>query len=165
MTTPLFQIPKPIMENMEKLNELVEKYPLDIPVPEAAKLMGMKPECLRAAIDCGTFELPKMQGKDLFYKTMKGDLILIYDRAKKELIIQTEKNIILKGLEKIQLEGKQIILKAADQVQVQANAVQIEAANISLTGQLSVNGQTSISGETSINGNLSVSGVVSAQNI
>ncbi len=28
-------------------------------------------------------ELPKMQGKDLFYKTMKGDLILIYDRAKK----------------------------------------------------------------------------------
>lgn len=110
-------------------------------------------------------ELPKMQGKDIFYKTMKGDLILIYDRAKKELIIQTEKNIILKGVEKIQLEGKQIILKAADQVQVQANAVQIEAANISLTGQLSVNGQTSISGETSIDGNLSVSGVVSAQNI
>ena len=95
-------------------------------------------------------ELPKMQGKDIFYKTMKGDLILIYDRAKKELIIQTEKNIILKGV---------------DQVQVQANAVQIEAANISLTGQLSVNGQTSISGETSIDGNLSVSGVVSAQNI
>ena len=31
MTTPLFQIPKPIMENM-------------------------KPECLRAAIDCGTFK-------------------------------------------------------------------------------------------------------------
>ena len=56
MTTPLFQIPKPIMENMEKLNELVEKYPLDIPVPEVAKLMGMKPECLRAAIDCGTFK-------------------------------------------------------------------------------------------------------------
>ena len=105
-----------------------------------------------------------MQGKDIFYKTMKGDLILIYDRAKKELIIQTEKNIILKGVEKIQLEGKQIILKAADQVQVQANAVQIEAANISLTGQLSVNGQTSISGETSIDGNWSVSGVVSAQN-
>ncbi len=110
-------------------------------------------------------ELPKMQGKDIFYKTMKGDLILIYDRVKKELIIQTEKNIILKGVEKIQLEGKQIILKAADQVQVQANAVQIEAANISLTGQLSVNGQTSISGETSIDGNLSVSGIVSAQNI
>ena len=100
-----------------------------------------------------------MQGKDIFYKTMKGDLILIYDRARKELIIQTEKNIILKGIEKIQMEGKQIILKAADQVQIQANAVQIEAANISL------NGQTSINGETSINGNLTVSGIVTAQNI
>ena len=53
MTTPLFQIPKPIMENV---NDLVDKDPLDIPVPEAAKLMGMKPECLRAAIDCGTFK-------------------------------------------------------------------------------------------------------------
>ena len=40
MTTSLFKIPKPIIENMEKLNALVEKYPIDIPLPEAAKLMG-----------------------------------------------------------------------------------------------------------------------------
>lgn len=56
MTTSLFKIPQPIMENMEKLNELVEKYPFDIPVTEVAKLLGMKPENLRAAIDCGTFK-------------------------------------------------------------------------------------------------------------
>ena len=56
MTTPLFKIPKPIIENMEKLNALVEKYPIDIPLPEAAKLMGMNPESLRAAIDCGSFK-------------------------------------------------------------------------------------------------------------
>ena len=39
MTTPLFKIPKPIVENMEKLNALVEEYPVSIPLAEAAKLM------------------------------------------------------------------------------------------------------------------------------
>lgn len=109
-------------------------------------------------------ELPKMQGKDIFYKTMKGDVTIIYDRKKKKLTVQTEKEILIQAVEKLEIQTKQLIIKA-DQVQIQANAVQIEAADISLTGQLSVNGQTSISGETSIDGNLSVSGVVSAQNI
>lgn len=56
MTTPLFKIPQPVVENMERLNALVEKYPIDIPLPEVAKLMGTNPDCLRAAIDCGSFK-------------------------------------------------------------------------------------------------------------
>ncbi len=55
MTTSLFEIPRPIYERMEELNALVEKYPIDIPLPEAAKLLGTKPDSLRAAIDCGSF--------------------------------------------------------------------------------------------------------------
>ena len=56
MTTPLFKIPQPIVDNMEKLNALVEEYPVSIPLAEVAKLMGMNPDSLHAAIDCGSFK-------------------------------------------------------------------------------------------------------------
>ncbi len=56
MSMSLFEIPCPVRESVEKLNELVQKYPIEIPLPEAAKFMGTKPESLRAAIDCGNFK-------------------------------------------------------------------------------------------------------------
>lgn len=40
-------------ENMSKLSELVEKYPLYIPVLAAAELLHVKPEALRASIEQG----------------------------------------------------------------------------------------------------------------
>ena len=102
--------------------------------------------------------LPKMQGKDIFYKEMLGDVTVIYDRAKKQLTIQTEKEILLNGIEKIQLEAKQIAIKA-EQLMVDVQTMTVNASAINLVGQ------TSIVGETSITGNLTVSGVVSAENI
>ena len=52
----LFQIPQPVAEKVKQLKELVNKHPVDIPLPEAAKLMGTNPETLRAAIDRGNFK-------------------------------------------------------------------------------------------------------------
>lgn len=49
-----FKIPKPIEENMAKLNELVEKYPLNLPLPVVAEFMATDADCLRAALDAGT---------------------------------------------------------------------------------------------------------------
>ena len=43
--------------------------------------------------------LPKLQGKDIFYKEMKGDVTLIYDREKKKLTIQTDKEILITAVE------------------------------------------------------------------
>lgn len=40
-------------ENMSKLSELVEKYPMYIPVLAAAELLHVKPEALRASIEQG----------------------------------------------------------------------------------------------------------------
>ena len=95
---------------------------------------------------------------NIFYKEMLGDVTLIYDRAKKQLTIQTDKEIILKAVEKLEIQTKQLIINA-EQVEVTAQTVQVAGTTIAMTGQ------TSITGETSITGNLSVSGIVSAANI
>lgn len=55
MSISLFQIPKPIEEQMKQLNELVEAHPLHLPLSKVARLLGTKDESLRAAIDCGNF--------------------------------------------------------------------------------------------------------------
>ena len=102
--------------------------------------------------------LPKLQGKDIFYKEMKGDVTLIYDREKKKLTIQSDKEILITAAEKLEIQTKELIVKA-QQVKVEAQKLRIDAAAISLTGR------TTIDGETAINGNLSVSGNVSAANI
>ena len=102
--------------------------------------------------------LPKLQGKDIFYKEMKGDVTLIYDREKKKLTIKTDKEILIAAAEKLEIQTKELIVKA-EQVKVEAQEIQVDAAVISLTGQ------TTINGETAINGNLTVSGTVSAANI
>lgn len=111
--------------------------------------------CLGRCFNRGT--LPKLQGKDTYYKEMLGDVTLIYDRAKKQLTIQTEKEIILKGVEKLQLK--------AQQIRLEGQQLQLEGETIQLTGKLLVNGTVSITGETAIQGNLTVSGTVSAANI
>ena len=66
--------------------------------------------------------LPKLQGTDIFYKEMLGDVTLIYDRAKKQLTIQTDKEIILKAVEKLEIQTKQLIINA-EQVEVTAQTV------------------------------------------
>lgn len=38
---------------VQELEELCQKYPVSIPVAEAAKFLGMSAECLRAACDQG----------------------------------------------------------------------------------------------------------------
>lgn len=51
------KILQPIVKNMEKLNALVEEYPVSIPLAEMLKLMGMNSDSLCAAIDCSSFKL------------------------------------------------------------------------------------------------------------
>lgn len=43
-----------IKSKLEQLEQLVERYPDAIPVPEAAKYCGIDPQTLRDAIDAGT---------------------------------------------------------------------------------------------------------------
>ena len=46
-------IPDVIMEKDEELTRLVEQYPIDIPVKEAAHFLGMDVNSLRGAIQAG----------------------------------------------------------------------------------------------------------------
>nr|DAF34674.1 MAG TPA: baseplate assembly protein [Caudoviricetes sp.] len=137
-------------------------------MPEVGDLVRVEFEPARygnayvSGICCGKYfnkdTLPQLQGKDIFYKEMLGDVTLIYDRAKKQLTIQTDKEIILKAVEKLEIQTKQLLIDA-EQVEVTAQTVQISGATVAMSGQ------TSINGETSIIGNLTVSGTVSAENI
>lgn len=47
------KIPNPVLTKLEELQTLVDKYPLKIPVNEAAKFLGMDADCLRRAADQG----------------------------------------------------------------------------------------------------------------
>ena len=49
----IFAVPAPIKEQVEKLNALVEANPQYIPVPEAARFLGVNPDGLRHSIDSG----------------------------------------------------------------------------------------------------------------
>ena len=49
-TTNLF-LPPAVLDQVEKLNALVEANPQYIPVPEAAKFLGVNPDGLRHSID------------------------------------------------------------------------------------------------------------------
>ena len=46
-------IPKPILQSFEKLSNLIDKYPIDIPITVAADFLGMDAECLRCSIEQG----------------------------------------------------------------------------------------------------------------
>ena len=74
---------------------------------------------------------------------MKGDVTLIYDREKKKLTIQTDKEILITAAEKLEIQTKELIVKA-QQVKVEAQELQVDAAVISLTGQTTINGETEI---------------------
>ena len=45
------KLPEPIKNKLTELNQLVEQYPLKIPVNAAAKFLDMDAQCLRRAID------------------------------------------------------------------------------------------------------------------
>lgn len=47
-------------ERQKSLEALCEKYPIEIPLPEAAKWLGIAPESLRAAICQGTCSFPAL---------------------------------------------------------------------------------------------------------
>lgn len=57
-------IPRPIVEDFEKLNNLIEENPVYIPIAQVANYLGMNPESLRCAID---------QGRASFGFSWKGD--------------------------------------------------------------------------------------------
>ena len=44
-------IPNPIIEKVDELCELVDEYPLTVPVPIAANFLNMDPESLRCALE------------------------------------------------------------------------------------------------------------------
>ncbi len=46
-------MPEEIKQRQEELKALCKKYPIEIPVAEAAKFLHIKPESLRYAIDQG----------------------------------------------------------------------------------------------------------------
>lgn len=46
-------IPAPIQDQLEKLDKLVEEYPLKIPVNACAAFLGMNNESLRACLEYG----------------------------------------------------------------------------------------------------------------
>lgn len=48
------QPPKSILDKMDELNAIVEKYPISIPLPVVADFLGVKDEGLRAGIYNGT---------------------------------------------------------------------------------------------------------------
>lgn len=45
------QIPKPILNKMEALNQLIEAYPDYIPLPKCASFLGVDDDGLRRAIE------------------------------------------------------------------------------------------------------------------
>lgn len=45
------EIPSIVMDNIRKLNELIEKFPQFIPLPECATFLGMDRDGLRRAIE------------------------------------------------------------------------------------------------------------------
>lgn len=47
------KIPKPIVEQIEALDRLVEEHPVYIPLPEIAKFLKANPEGIRACIESG----------------------------------------------------------------------------------------------------------------
>ena len=52
MNNPIF-IPKVITEQLEALNELVERNPTYIPIPELAKFLHVNPSGIQASIENG----------------------------------------------------------------------------------------------------------------
>ena len=121
---------------------------------------------------CGSWKFfnkdnkPVLQGPDVYYKTMKDDLTIIYNRKEKKLTIQTEKEIEIKAVEKILVKAKKIILSADQTVDINAQTVTINAQTVNINAaQINLGGKTTIGADTSINGNLTVSGTVSATNI
>lgn len=46
-----YEVPNAVKENIRELNELVQKYPQFIPVPECASFLGMDRDGLRRAIE------------------------------------------------------------------------------------------------------------------
>lgn len=103
-------------------------------------------------------EVPKLSGKEIYYKAMLGDVVIIYNSDEKKLTIQTEKEIEVKAVEKISIKAKGVTIEAKE-IKCSAETINLTASNIILSGT------TSIQGETFIDGNLTVSGIVSAANI
>lgn len=53
MRNRLMQIPEPILKQLDELDDLVERNPEYIPVPEAAKFLHVNAEGLRCTIEKG----------------------------------------------------------------------------------------------------------------
>lgn len=47
----IFKIPDPVSERVGELNDLIEKYPIDIPVKECAGFLHMGYDSLRAFLE------------------------------------------------------------------------------------------------------------------
>lgn len=47
----IFKIPNPVSERVGELNDLIEKYPIDIPVKECAAFLHMGYDSLRAFLE------------------------------------------------------------------------------------------------------------------
>lgn len=64
----LMTIPNPVQEKLDALYELVDKFPLSIPVPKVAEFLGCDDEGLRCCIDKG--QCPFAIG---WQKSLKGN--------------------------------------------------------------------------------------------
>ena len=53
MNTELFTLPKPVLDKLIELNQIIEEHPVYIPLPVVASFLGAKPEGLRMSIEKG----------------------------------------------------------------------------------------------------------------
>ena len=52
MLSPL-EIPLPVVQKLDELNELIKRHPQYIPVPELSRFLGVNPDGLRASMEHG----------------------------------------------------------------------------------------------------------------
>lgn len=72
-------LPKVINDRIDELNDLVDKHPQYIPLPEAAKFLGVNPEGLRYGIEQGTIDFGICWAKPKRYKKGKKQVIVTLD--------------------------------------------------------------------------------------
>lgn len=114
-------------------------------------------------------EMPKLSGKEIYYKAMLGDVIFIYNADQKKLTIQTEKEIEINAVKQIQIKAKKIALEG-EAISLKAKKITLQGevtatGNQTITGNVTINGKSNLNGDTQIQGNLRVSGAIYGANI
>jgi len=75
----ILEIPNPIIKKVDELNDLIERNPLYIPIPELARFLGANPDSLRASIEHGQCPFGFPWQKDMKgYRSFKVPTVTFY---------------------------------------------------------------------------------------